>query len=224
MWQCSKVLPLWQFGNSQKTFPATQLLIRGPSGHLHTVNSSPLPESLSKSHLPASGPHTHWLNCTAVWAIQGHDTHCLCGSHSIQIIFHHLFYLVSFHSKVIYPLVKELASLWKSLPFFSISHHKAQVLSCFFLSSFSLLSSFLHRYIWNPHGTLWWPRSSASIYLMLWENNCACSSIICGPFIERVAFHICRQFCLRGTSQFFLAISVILLSLTVKQETLVAMY
>ena len=157
MWQCSKVLPLWQFGNSQKTFPATQLLIRGPSGHLHTVNSSPLWESLYKSHLPASGPHTHWLNCIAVWAIQGHDTHCLCGSRSIWIIFHHLFYLVSFQSKVIYPLVKELASLWKSLPFFSISHHKAQVLSCFFLSSFSLLSSFLHRYIWNPHGTFWWP-------------------------------------------------------------------
>ena len=122
MWQCSKVLPLWQFGNSQKTFPATQLLIRGPSGHLHTVNSSPLPESLSKSHLPASGPHTHWLNCIAVWAIQGHDTHCLCGSRSIWIIFHHLFYLVSFQSKVIYPLVKELASFWKSLPCFSISH------------------------------------------------------------------------------------------------------
>ena len=46
-------------------------------------------------------------------------------------------------------LILEISSLLLHLPH--------EVLSCFFLSSFSLLSSFLHRYIWNPHGTFWWP-------------------------------------------------------------------
>ena len=222
MWQCSKVLPLWQFGNSQKTFPATQLLIRGPSGHLHTVNSSPLWESLYKSHLPASGPHTHWLNCIAVWAIQGHDTHCLCGSRSIQIIFHHvLSCFLSVQGNLPFSegacLILEISSLLLHLP------PQGTGFVLLLLILLRLLSSFLRRYIWNPNGTLSWPRSSASIYLMLWENYCPWSSIICGPFIERVAFHICLQFCLLGTSQFFLAISIILLCLTVKQENLVAM-
>ena len=84
-------------------------------------------------------------------------THIVCVALALSKLYFIMFYLVSFQSKVIYPLVKELASFCKSLPCFSISHHKVQVLSCFFLSSFSLLSSFLHRYIWNPHGTFWWP-------------------------------------------------------------------
>ena len=100
---------------------------------------------------------------------------------------------------------------------------EAQVLSCFLFFSFSLLNSFSLRYVWNPHGTLWWSGSSASIYLILWENYCPCRSIICDSFIERLAFHICLHFCLLGTSQFFLASSIILFSLTEKHETLVAM-
>ena len=42
--------------------------------------------------------------------------------------------------------MKGLASFWKSLPCFCISHHKARVLSCFLLSSFSHLNYFLPRY------------------------------------------------------------------------------
>ena len=74
-------------------------------------------------------------------------THCLCGSHSIQIIFHQLLYAASFLSNVIYPLVMGLFSFLKSLPCFSISHPKPLVLSCFLTSYFCHLNSFPPRYI-----------------------------------------------------------------------------
>ena len=65
----SKVLLLWKFGNSQKAFPATQLLVPALPDPLHIVNSDPLPGWLSKSRVPVSRPHAHWLSCIAVWAV-----------------------------------------------------------------------------------------------------------------------------------------------------------
>ena len=100
-----------------------------------------------KPHVPASRPHAHWFSCIAVWVIQGHNTHCLCDSNCIQIMFHQLFYVASFQSKVIYPLVMGLSSFWKSLPCFSISHPKPLVLYCFLTSYFFHLNSFPPRYI-----------------------------------------------------------------------------
>ena len=111
-------------------------------------------------------------------------------------------------------LLLEISSLLLYFP------PEAKVLSCCLLFSFSLLNSFLPRL---PRWDILVTRSSAGMYLMLWENYCPCRGIICNPFIERVAFHMCLKFCLLGTLQFFLASSIIFFSLTVKQETLVAM-
>ena len=112
-------------------FGSLRILKRHPLQHngsylLHqAISTQPtvvLSQDSSKFHVPASRPSAYWLSCIALWAIQDHDTHCLCDSHSIPIIFPQLFYLVSFQSKVICPLMKGVASFWKSLSCFSISH------------------------------------------------------------------------------------------------------
>ena len=91
--------------------------------------------------------------------------------------------------------MKGIASFWKYLPCFSFSHHKAHVLSSFLSSSLSHLNSFPPRYVWNPHGALWWPGSSASIYLMLYRTIVSVE-VLFMIHLFRDSFHIFLHICI----------------------------
>ena len=73
-----------------------------PSGHLPAVNSSPHPRITLQSPCSSSQPCAHQWTCVPVWSTYGHDTHCLCVSHSIQTVTDHLLHL---------PLIASNASL-----------------------------------------------------------------------------------------------------------------